>query len=223
MVGGGTAVADYCASSVCSGCTWQERFECGATAGDDDSNQDVAWTYFNTGATVTTNYTLALSGSESVSVSSGNQVRRFSSITGTDGDVYIAVQIKPDTFTESNYQVFALSVGVSAKIEFGLVFGGGVITTTNAGVNFVYNANNDDISSPTTARYWKFRYNNSSGSDGVFQVWHSDTGASGSWTLRHNIQDHVYTAQIDGLRLQSTTNNTYIFDDVRVSSSDINY
>lgn len=224
-LGGGEV--DYCASSACPTCAWQERFECGATAGDDDSDQDVAWVYSAPGATVNDNYTAApLNGAESLYLGAGssNNARRFNSITGTDGDVYVAVKIKPDAWTEANHQVVAFTVGVAAKVEFGIVYASGIITTTNAGVNLVYDSNTEDMPNPTSARYWKFRYNNSSGADdGVFQVWHSDTGASGDWTLRHNVTTHVYTSQITGIKLQSTTNNAYIFDDIRVSSSDINY
>lgn len=224
VVTSGGAV-DYCSTSTCASCIWIERFECGTATGDDANNNDNTWSLSSAGVNTTDNYTPAISGTESIFLQAGATASRHNSITASSDDIYIAVKIKPNTFTENNASVIAFSAegGTSGKITLGFVHSGGIITQTNAGVDVTYDTANDDISSPTTSRYWKFKYNNSSGTDGIFKVWHSETGLSGSWTLRHDMSSLTYTGRITGMRIQSTSNNAYIFDDIRVSSNDINF
>ena len=221
VVGG---AVDYCAASVCSGCMKQERFECGTTAGDDDSDQETAVSYSSAGANTNDAYVdTLLAGSEGLYLSAAAKARL--PITATGENLYFAVQAKPLAFSENSSNDFFAMLDSSQLnvVRILLVYGSGPkIDATTVTIYGVPTNNLADITDPTAARYWKMLFTKSSGaSDGVCKIWHSDDGKN--WTLRHDIANHNYTQDIYYVTVGASANNAYLFKDVRVSTSDINY
>jgi len=222
---GTSGTADYCTSSDCSECTIQERFECGSTAGDDDSDQENSITYSSAGANTNDAYTATIiTGSEGLYLTAG-ATATTPIFAGTDGDQYAAAIIKPLEYTEtssSNMFSFNDSGGLQ-KIRLVLLYAAGpIIDMTQLTINGIADTVLTDITSPTNARYWKIQYNNSTGAaDGICKIWYSSDGQN--WTLRHNVTNHEYTGQLRYMRVGASANDDYLFKDIRVSTSDINY
>jgi len=216
------AGADPCAATACSACDGQERFECGSTAGDDDSDQENTVTYTNGGAAVNDAYTAdALEGSESLLLDTDDDAK-IGGLTATDGDLYVAWIAKCGTVTEA-VSLVRLEETDGTDIVRGYI---GEASGDWGNSRFYYDATNDYSAVPMDGDapvYMKLKYNNSSGaSDGVIQFWFSSNGANGNWTLQHDISGVANTNQAGQISLESDGDDI-IFDDVRWDTSDIDY
>lgn len=216
----------YCTASACVGCSAQERFECGAVAGSDDSDQELAWTY-SSGANANDACTspIPFLGSESLCLQSASTATSGNIIPATDGDVFVALALQPALWSETitspielltsggiSRVRFTLSYNASSPTEIDIV----AITAPSGGTAYTTN-----IANAGNARYWQLQYNNSSGaSDGVAKLWYSNDGTN--WTLVVNYTTHNITDQVTKIKLNGTT-GVLAFKDIRSSGSFINY
>lgn len=209
---------------------FQERFEGGSYSYDDSTAlENDGWSHIDTGVVNNADTSDPLEGTVSALVDGLNaQLITPQLSPGTDGDIYVSWMYRGeevadcDTITRrfadieyasGHLAIMSLTRSTNCNIT-GILF----VPYGQSGIPYDTEITNPD----TNAKYWKLKYNNGTGTNAEFGVYFSADGDS--WTEAITITDGTQTEQFDHIVFRDQGDvSAFTIDDIRVSTSDINY
>lgn len=208
-------IAYSCSDDNVTGILFQERFECGANTSGGDADQEQVWTAGGTPSFTDTTAPV-LQGTEGALF--GNTNNAYHAVDNPD--IYVAFKMNYASLGGST-TLIALTNGANNRgsITWNPVNGkmacvnSGGTTNTTAGAVFA----------TSTTYYVKIRATTGTGADAVVTGWTSSDGAS--WTQQCQSTNGTWTDNVTRIYLPNVGYQTLSgrYDDVRGSTSDINY
>ena len=219
--GGGPVALASCSGPLSGtgsdGCLFRETFEGSNDCGSWGTYEtcDNAWTY---GAGLEPDYTTsAISGSRSLF---GDNVSEnaFTEITDSD-EVYVATAIKWSALPSSDNTVLKLTTanGATSYCHLRIYSTNQMLVQNDGGTQ-----QQDSVAlSVATVYYFMLRGKIGTGANAECQGYISTNGSS--WTDGTLSNDGTWQVQLPAIKVEGTTNTDKVLDDIRVSTTSINY
>jgi len=213
---------DPCADTLCADCDYQERWECGATAGGEDSDQEQTWVDRGGTGAWTDNYTTTvLEGSQSL-FANDDELRCIESVSYTEvwvaGMVYLA---------GGEYQViFELNAAGANPVRLSVTW-----DTDHYHAKVWYNNVTNSITGTTelsagNTYYFKLHYKKGTGADAQVHVWLELNDPFVAWDSvdisKEDCPDQMTVTRVC-VKGDIAAASGIIIDDIRIDGADIDY